>query len=163
MQNYRSNISKHQPGSKKLGRKWVFQMNNNPLHTVKAVTKQIQHNKVNVLEWSSKSPDLNPIENLWADLKRRVQTRQPTNLSQFHQFYQEEWTKIPANYSEKLVEGNPKHLNHVVQFKGNAAKHERNVCKLLALKKVIKNDLPSYSGIQQIEIIVVILTDLTYS
>ena len=56
----------------KLGRKWVFQMDNDPKHTSKVVTKWLKDNKVKVLEWPSQSHVLNPKENLWAQLKKRV-------------------------------------------------------------------------------------------
>ncbi len=55
-----------------MGRGSVFQHDNDPKRTAKA-TK----------EWLKKkqSPDLNPIENLWRELKVRVAKRQPRNLN----------------------------------------------------------------------------------
>ena len=78
----------------KLGRKWVFQMDHDPKHTSKVVEKWLNDNKVKILEWPSQSPDLNAIENVWAELKKHVRARKPTNLTQLHQLCQEEWAKI---------------------------------------------------------------------
>ena len=68
----------------KLGRKWVFQIDNDPKHTSKVVAKWLKDIKVKVLEWPSQSSDLNPIENLWAELKKCARTRRPTHLTQLH-------------------------------------------------------------------------------
>ena len=91
-------------------------------NTSKVVAKWPKDNKVKILEWSSQNPDFNPIEHLWAELKRRVRARRPTNLTQLHQLCQEEWAKLHQTYCGKLVEDYPKHLTQVKQFKGNASK-----------------------------------------
>ena len=101
-----------------------FQMDNDSKHTSNVMAKWLKDNKVKVLEWPTQSPDLNPIENVWAELKRCVRARRPTNLTPLHQLCQEEWAKIHPTYCGKLVEGSyPKRLTQVKQFKGNATKY----------------------------------------
>ena len=63
-----------------LGRSWVFQQDNDPKHTSKVVMEWLNQAGMKVLEWPSRSPDLNPIENMWTMLKKQVRVRKPTKI-----------------------------------------------------------------------------------
>jgi hypothetical protein len=44
---------------------WIYQQDNAPCHKAKSVTEWFKQNNINVLQWPARSPDLNPIENVW--------------------------------------------------------------------------------------------------
>lgn len=107
----------------KMGRGWVFQHDNDPKHTAKATKDWLKKNHMKVMEWPSQSPDLNPIENLWRELKVRVAKRQPTNLPDLERICKEEWAKIPPGVCAKLVVNYNKRLTAVLANKGFATKY----------------------------------------
>ncbi len=114
------------PSVRKLGlrqRSWVFQQDNDPKHTSKSTQKWLETKRWRILKWPSMSPDLNPIEHLWRDLKIAVARRHPSNLRDLEQFSKEEWSKIPVERCRKLVDGYRKRLVSVIFSKGCATKY----------------------------------------
>ena len=107
----------------KIGRGRVFEHDNDPKHTAKATKEWLKKKHIKVLEWPSQSPDLNPIENLWRELKLRVAKRQPRNLKDLERICKEEWTKIPPKICANLLKNYNKRLTSVLANKGFSTKY----------------------------------------
>ncbi|KAJ4428759.1 hypothetical protein ANN_25752 [Periplaneta americana] len=76
------------------------QLDNGSWPHVSAATMQwYADNNVHRLDWPARSPDLNPIEHLWAELDRRLRSREmrPTSIVQLSAMLQEEWRRIPVD------------------------------------------------------------------
>ncbi|MBN3293577.1 TCB1 transposase, partial [Polypterus senegalus] len=100
-----------------LERRLVMQQDNNPKHTSRSTKEWLKKNKVNVFEWPSQSPDLNPIGMLWKDL------RKTTNISVLKLFCPEEWAKIPPSRCAGMIQSYRKRLVAVIAAKGGHTRY----------------------------------------
>ena len=75
----------------KFGRQSHFMHDNDRKHTSGLVKHCLKQKRTQTLPFKSFSSDLNPIENLWDELERRVKKHQPKNLEEFEVQLTQEW------------------------------------------------------------------------
>src|SRR4029434_10925078 len=85
--------------------------------------------RIKVLPWASQSPDLNPIENVWDELKRRVHKCRPRNLKDLERYCMEEWSHIPCHVFTNLITHYRRRLRDAMLAKGGSTKYEMKGCQ----------------------------------
>ena len=103
----------------------IFQHGNDPKHTAKCVKEWLTGQPFDVLKWQTQSPVLNPIEHLWAQLKRRLATygHPPTGMTEIWERVQEEWEKSDQQFIAHLIESMPLRVQAVLKEQGKWIDH----------------------------------------
>ena len=109
---------------------WLFQHDNAPPHRANPVKRYLDTKvadwggRLNVLPWPSQSPDLNPIESVWAYIKKNLKNRtKPSNLDELFQRVLEEWEGTPARILANMVESMPDRVAAVLKSRGGHSKY----------------------------------------
>ena len=82
----------------------------------------LQEQDFGIFQWPSKSPDLNPIEHLWAYLKDKLKSYPdvPSGVFPLWERTAKEWKEIPVEVCQNLIESMPRRLEAVIKAKGGA-------------------------------------------
>ncbi|CAJ0953436.1 unnamed protein product [Ranitomeya imitator] len=107
----------------------LFQHDGAPCHKAKVITKWLMEQNIEILgPWPGNSPDLNPIENLWSIIKRRVDKQKPTNSGKIQALIMQEWTAISQDLVQKLIESMPGRIAEALLVQDENTAYSRRPC-----------------------------------
>ena len=106
-------------------RSTVFQHDGAPCHKAGTVTRWLAENNVGILGlWPGSSPDLNPIENLWVSMKKKVAQMNPTSEAALVAAIKKVWVRdMTEEYCMKLARSMPPRIKAVLASKGQHTKY----------------------------------------
>ena len=100
--------------------KFIFQHDNAAIHTAKRVQDYLKEANIKVLRWPANSPDLNPIELVWAYIKQRLDDYSTIakDLEELFKRVEDIWNSLLNDYLPSLYEALPGKMRMLVRTKG---------------------------------------------
>ncbi len=113
------------PSADKLYRDadFIFQQDLAPAHTAEGIKSWLNDHGVTVLDWPANSPDLNPIENQWCIVKRKMRNIRPNNADDMKAAIKATWASITPEQCHKLITSMPRRIDAVIHAKGGTTKY----------------------------------------
>jgi len=99
---------------------WRFQQDNAPCHRTKKVKNYIKRWLTpNIHPHPAQSPDLNPIELIWAQMKTLVENKKPTNKRELLNAILSSWDKITRESIRKCIHNLHKKMDSILDNNGD--------------------------------------------
>ncbi|CAD6198713.1 unnamed protein product [Caenorhabditis auriculariae] len=98
----------------------IYQQDNASVHASNSTLAWFAAINVVLLDWPACSPDLNPVENLWSVLVRRVyaNAKQYTTVNDLKRTIRAEWDGLDKSLLQSLVGSMPNRIFEVAQKQG---------------------------------------------
>lgn len=108
-----------------IGEDFLLMHDNARCHTASVTRQFLQEVQIETMMWPALSPDLNCIENLWDELKRRVRARDtaPSSIVELKTALEEEWNTIPQDFIKKLIKSMKNRMQAVIKARGGNTKY----------------------------------------
>lgn len=118
-------ISLIEHGETLMRENFIFQQDNASIHCAKATKQWLRERNVEVLDWPACSPDLNPIENLWGIISRKVYEngKQFESIIALKNRIREVWVDLTLEVLKTLVDSMPDRIFDVVRNNGGVTKY----------------------------------------
>ncbi len=101
---------------------FIFQQDLAPTHTAKGTKSWFHDHGVTVLDWPANSPDLEPIENLWGIVKRKMIDTRPNNADDLKAAIKATWASITPQQSHRMTASMPRRIDAVIHAKEGPTK-----------------------------------------
>jgi transposase len=98
---------------------WILQEDNDPKHRSAKCKQWKADNQINVLPWPSCSPDLNPIENVWAFMKHKNAEKNPPTIRSLELEIHKVWKSLQSDYGGKLILSMENRITSCILAKGD--------------------------------------------
>uniref|UniRef100_A0A4W5NLR7 Limb development membrane protein 1 like n=1 Tax=Hucho hucho TaxID=62062 RepID=A0A4W5NLR7_9TELE len=92
-----------------------FFQQDNACHTARSMKVWLEDHQIKTLSRPAQSPDLNPFENLWNVMKRKMDGHKPLNKAELLEFLRQEWHKVTQHQCERLVESMPRRMKALLE------------------------------------------------
>jgi transposase len=102
---------------------WRLPQDNNSKHTARITKVFMDENVPSVMGWLSNSPDLNPIDNVWAVITKHVEKRKPQNIGDLERKFMEEWVRLGREEVNLFLDAMKQRCNAVISANGNHIPH----------------------------------------
>ncbi len=103
---------------------FIFQQDLASAHTAKGIKSWFNYHGVTVLDWPANLSDLNPIENLWGIVKRKMRdTTRPNNADDLKSAIKATWASITPEQCHMLIGSMPRRIDSVIHAKGGPTKY----------------------------------------
>ena len=98
---------------------WILEQDNARPHTSRETQQALQNLGISVLpSWPPYSPDLSPIEVIWAIMKRRVEKYKPQNVEQLIEIVKFVWHNMKYETVNLLIDSFPLRLDQCIKSNG---------------------------------------------
>jgi transposase len=108
----------------KRHRQFILLQDKDPRHTAKLTKDFLRGQGVQwFVDWPPYSADLNPMENVWAVLKKEVQSYDPSNLDELQAAIEMSCAKIGTEMRQRLADSMDTRLKCVIEAEGGHTKY----------------------------------------
>ncbi|CAF3774289.1 unnamed protein product [Rotaria sp. Silwood1] len=101
----------------------VYRTTMTPKHTSNIFQQFNDKDILQLLEWPSNSPDVNPVENLWSIVKCNIEKTKPSNIDELELFLAEKFKNIDIDTVRNCVMSMKKRCLSLIDCKGERIKY----------------------------------------